>query len=203
MTFLTLLRAKALIWKNDLLRMKGRQRISTLIFGVLTLYLGSAILRGEIELFRALESGIPGASQGILTSVLSSLITFAFFWGIGTMLSQLYLSSDLELLLAAPIHPLHIYLLKLLEGIQTLVFPGVLAIATWVSYGIAMKSSWGYYLLASLGFICLLVLLVAAAMSFIMLVVGLMPARRAQELICAALDPRRRRDLGRLDALLE
>ena len=182
MTFAVLLRAKTLIWKNDLLRMKGRQRLSAFVFAAFTIYLALAILRGEVELFRALENGFPGASEGFLASVLASLITFAFFWGIGTMLSQLYLSSDLELLLAAPIPPRDIYLLKLLEGIQTLVLPGALAVTAWVSYGIAMKSSWGYYLLASLGFVCLLVLLVAAAMSFIMLVVGLIPARRAQEL---------------------
>jgi hypothetical protein len=182
MTLVVLLRAKALIWKNDLLRMNRRQQFSTLVLVVFTVYLASMILRGEVELFTALQSAFPGASQSFLTSILSSLVTFAFFWGIGTMLSQLYLSSDLELLLAAPVAPLSIYLLKLLEGMQTLVFPGALALTAWVSYGVALKSSWAYYLLASVGFLCLLVLLVAAAMSFIMFVVGLMPARRAQEL---------------------
>jgi len=177
-----LLKAKALIWKNSLFRMTNRQRVGNLAFLVLIAYFASFVFRGMVSVFRALEGAAPQASQALLTSAMSGLVAFAFFWGIGIMLSQLYLASDLELLLAAPIPPLSIYLLKLLEGLQSMALPALLALASLIAYGVAIGGAWPYYVLVLCGYLCLLALIAATSMTLIMIIVRFIPARRAQEL---------------------
>lgn len=182
MALWSLLRVKALIWKNGLFRMTNRQRVGNLAFLVLIAYFASFIFRGMVSVFRALEGAAPQVSQALLTSSMSGLVAFAFFWGIGIMLSQLYLASDLELLLAAPIPPLNIYLLKLLEGLRSMVLPALLALTALIAYGVAADASWLYYVVMLVGYLCLLALIAATSMTLIMIIVRLIPARRAQEL---------------------
>ncbi len=182
MALWSLLKAKALIWKNGLFRMTNRQRMGTLAFLALIAYFAFFVFRGMVSVFRALEGAAPQASQALLTSSMSGLVAFAFFWGIGIMLSQLYLASDLELLLASPIPPLGIYLLKLLEGLQSMALPALLALASLIAYGVATSASWLYFVVVLFGYLCLLVLVAATSMTLIMIIVHLIPARRAQEL---------------------
>ena len=204
MNLVILLRAKALIWKNNLLRMKPRQRFGLLAFLIFILYISAAILRGGVQLFTVLGEMDPGAAQGVLASLFSGLIVFSFFWGAGITLSQLYLSSDLESLVgrAAPSVE-HLCALAAERGMQNLVFPALISLVFFLAYGVAFNSSVGYYLLALLGFVCLLFLPQVAAMALIMLAVSLIPARRAQEIYALLWTLVGGDDLGRLDAHLE
>jgi hypothetical protein len=135
-----------------------------------------------LGLFELLQAGPPGATQAFMTTILSGLVAFALFWGVGTLLSQLYISSDLELLLAAPVPPGTIYALKLVEGVQTLIFPGLMSLSCIVAYGMISGASWLYYLLGVMGFLCLALLLTAVAMAVVMFVVRLLPATRVREI---------------------
>jgi len=182
MTTWALLRTKALIWKNGLLRGTRRQWLSRLAFLAFIAYLAYELFGYLVRLFALLENLSPGASQGFLATTLSSLISFALFWGMGMTLGQLYLSSDLELLLAAPILPFNLYLLKLVEGLQAISLPGVLSLGCLLAYGAALQSSWIYYVVAAAGFLSLLVLVSALSMAIIMLIVRWLPAHRAQEM---------------------
>ena len=177
-----LLRIKFLIWKNTLLRRPGRQRLSYLVFLVAIGYLAVGVFRGIIYLFTMLQASAPQASGAFLTSTLSGLVTIAIFWGLGTTLSVLYTSSDLELLMSAPIPPRTVYAIKLLESLQSLLLPSLLSLSCIVAYGVAAGASWPYYVLALLGFAGLLLLLAALSMLAIMLVVRIIPAQRTREI---------------------
>ena len=179
---LTLLRLKAQIWKNSVFRAPGRRRWRRILGYGVSVYLGWLVFQGILGLFQVLQEGPAGAAQAFMTTVLSGLIAFALFWGVGSLLSQLYISSDLELLLAAPLRSRTVYLLKLLEGVRTLLFPGLMSLSSIVAYGVVSGASWAYYLLGILGFLCLAVLLTAVAMALVIFVVRLLPASRAREI---------------------
>ena len=181
MILLAPLRAKALIWKNTLLRRTRREQLSLVAFLVLTGYLAVGLFRGIVGLFEIL-AGAPGAAaEAFLTTLLSGLVTLALFWGLGAILNQLYVSSDLELYLAAPVPPRAVFLLKLVEGMGSLVLPSALSIACLLAYGKTSGGAWTYYVLAAVGFLCLTALLTAATMTIVMLMVRVLPARRTRE----------------------
>ncbi len=176
-----LLRAKALIWKNTLFRRSPRQHLGYLAFIVAVGYLAAGVFRGIVYLFNALQDAAPQAAGAFLTSVLAGLVTIAIFWGLGSTLALLYTSSDLELLMSAPIPPRSVYALKLLESVQSLLLPSLLSLSCIIAYGVSVGASWPYYPLALLGFACLLFLLAALSMLAIMLIVRVLPAQRTRE----------------------
>ncbi|NLS79790.1 MAG: hypothetical protein GXY76_21295 [Chloroflexi bacterium] len=177
-----LLRAKALIWKNTLFRRSRRQQLGYLAFLALVGYMAVGIFRGITYLFTTLQGAAPEAASAFLTSVLAGLVTIALFWGLGSTLGLLYTASDLELLMSAPVPPLTVYALKLLESVQSLLLPSLLSLSCLVAYGVAIGAAWPYYLLALLGFVALLLLLSALSMLAVMLVVRFLPAQRTREI---------------------
>jgi len=182
MTAWILLRTRALILKNTLLRRSRRENLRVLAALIAFGYLAVAIFQGTVRLFELLASSGQGAAEAMLATTFSGLVTFALFWGIGYILNQLYVSSDLELLLAAPIPPRTVYGFKLVEGMQSMLLPGALSAASLLAYGAATGGDALYYVLALVGFGALLALLASLAMVAVMLMVRVLPAQRTREI---------------------
>ena len=124
-----LLKSKLQLWKNELLRADRHRQISRLVWYGLGIYLFINIVKGSSGLLAILD-GIALVSQpAVLTSLFSTLITFTLLWGLGGLLGQLYLNSDLELLLAAPIRRRDLFLLNVSESIRSVLLPAALALA--------------------------------------------------------------------------
>jgi hypothetical protein len=104
------------------------------------------------------------------------------FWGLGPILNQLYLRSDLELLLVAPISHRAIFLTKFLDALQTVLFPSLLGLASLWAFGAAHRSPWLYYPLATLAWLITVSLAVLICMLLVMIIMRFLPTRRAQEL---------------------
>lgn len=178
-----LLRSKFQIWKNGILRGGRRRQVSYLIWYGLAIYLFVAIVSGTRELFEMLGVVAPAAAPAVLTAAFSGLITFALFWGVGSVLGQLYLNSDLELLLAAPLRRWEIFVLKLLEGAWAALMPALIALAALLGYGIAQRATILYYVWAVLALLALLAMIVALSMLLVMGILRIVPAKRARELL--------------------
>ncbi len=176
-----ILKQKALVWRNSLWRASSRQRTSRLILYGFGAFLVWGLFRSLRSAYLALVQTLPAAADGLLASALSGLAFFTFFWGLGTMLSQLFLSSDLELLMVAPIRRRDIYVVKLLEGVWGTLIPAIMTLTSLLAYGAAFGASLAYYLLALAVTACLLLLLTAVGMAIVLLIVRIVPPGRARE----------------------
>ena len=176
-----LLWQKASVRRNELFRGSWRQRIGRLLgllFGAVFIYFVYVISKA---LFAWLDLHMPGAAPALIATSFSGLAAFALFWGVGGVMTDLYLATDLELLMAMPVPRGAIFWLKLFEAMWRSVVPALIAVTTLGAYGVAAGVDWTYYVALVLVLFLLLTLLAAASMILVMLLMRLVPARRARE----------------------
>jgi ABC-2 type transport system permease protein len=169
-------------YRNSLVRGSWRRRmgwLAGLILGGVFIFF---VFTASLAVFRLLLFAKPEAVPGVVAGGFTLLLSFALFWGMGTALSDLYLSSDLELLLTAPIKRRDIFWLKLVSEMWQTGAAALISIAILVAYGVAAGVQWSYYLVAAVVWLLVLASVVAAAMILVMLLMRLMPARRAREI---------------------
>ena len=177
-----LLWQKALIRRNELLRGSWRKRIGWLAGIAAAAFFMYFVFTVSLVLFEYLLAFDPTAIRGLIAGGFTILTTFALFWGIGTVLSDLYLSSDLELLLTAPVPRHDIFWLKLLGAMWQSTGPALIPVAILVAYGVASRARPDYYLGAAVALLLLITILAAVSMALVMLLMRFMPARRAREI---------------------
>jgi len=178
-----LLKSKFQIWRNNIFRSGLRRKITYVVWYGLSLYLFALILLWTRKLFVEVARLAPAAPAGVLGALFSGLITFALFWGLGNVLTQLYLASDMELLLTAPVRRWDVFVIKLLEAIWAALTPAALALAALLGYGWAQGAGALYYIWAVLALLALLALVVSLSMLLVMLIMRVVPAKRARELL--------------------
>jgi ABC-2 type transport system permease protein len=101
-----------------------------------------------------------------------------------TALSTFFLSKDLELLVASPADPLHIYWARLTEsGINSSWMVVLLLIPLVAAYGVVYEAGPGFYLLAGTAVALLLVLPAVVGAASTLLLVNIFPARRTRDLL--------------------
>ena len=171
----------AVVQRNGLLRGSWRKRIGWLAGVVLGILLAYVVFVAGVALFGWLLVFQPGTSEGLITGVFALLSAFALFWGIGSVLSELYMASDLELLLAAPIPASDIFWLKLLTAMWQNVVPALIPVTVLVAYGVAAGAGIAYFVATALVFMVMLAILAGAGMAVVILLIRVVPARRARE----------------------
>ena len=98
--------------------------------------------------------------------------------GIGDVMHQLYLASDLELLMIAPIRYRTIFMVKLLQCSRATLIPA-LGLGTFLfALGWAWNASLSYYLLSVLLILATMTLATAMIMIFVILLARLLPAQK-------------------------
>ncbi|MGQ9515865.1 MAG: putative ABC transporter permease subunit [Anaerolineae bacterium] len=177
-----LLRSKFYIWKNSLFRGGTRRVISRLVWYGLSIYLFVVVVQGTHKLFSLVRIFAPTAGGQLLNTFFAGLFTLALFWGIGTNLNQLFLRSDMELLLSLPIMRWDIFVLKLAEATWSNLTAGLLGVAAGIGFGWAAGVPWFYYPWLFIAVVMVLSMLVSLSMLLIMLTVRVLPARRARDL---------------------
>lgn len=177
-----LFQSKFIIWKNTLFRGGMRRLTPRLVWYGLSVYLFIMVVQGTQELFSLVLAFFPAGTGALLNTFFAGLFTIALFWGIGTNLNQLFLRSDMELLLSLPIARRDIFLLKLAEATWSVLLGGLLGMAAGIGFGWAAGAPWLYYPWLGLATLLLLAMLVSLSMLLIMLVVRILPAKRARDL---------------------
>jgi len=137
----------------------------------------NAVLRDYLALL-ASEHAVAGVASALPLS-LFFLALFALL-GVGDVIYQLYLASDLELLMAAPIPYRAIFLVKLVQCSRASLLPALGIALLLVAFGLAQEVAVVYYPLVLL--IVLLALLSTTAMAIIavILIARFLPARKVR-----------------------
>ena len=132
-------------------------------------------------------------SEQAVTIVASSLpyglflLLFFAVLGIGDVMHQLYLASDLELLMIAPIPYRTVFLVKLLQCSRATLVPALGFGAFLVALGLARGAAASYYLFVALLILAAMILATAAVMILVILLARLLPPQKTQSWMPVAL----------------
>jgi len=119
---------------------------------------------------------------GFVPMALIMLIFFMLF-GLSDTLQRLYLASDMDLLMAAPIPPRNLYLSRLLLCSQALWIPASFVGGVLLAFGQATRAPWVYYPLALGLLLAALLIFTATGMLVVIGLARIMPPRQARNLI--------------------
>jgi len=131
----------------------------------------SFVILGSDQAVTAIASSLPFA--------LSLLLVFAML-GVGDMMHQLYLSSDLELLMIAPIPRRTIFFVKLLQCSRATFIPALAIGAFLLALGLARGATLSYYLLIVLLILAAMLLTTVVVMTLVILLARLLPAQKTR-----------------------
>jgi len=182
----TLLAPKLWIRRNRIRRAEGGlgRRLLLVGLGVGFWILLFTLVHRVLLHFRGAE-GIGDVLAGKLLGMV--FLTFFFLLllsNVITALSTFFLARDLELLLAAPVDPLHLYAARLLESlINSSWMVGLLAVPLLGAYGFVYGAGPAYYGLALAVLGAFLVLPAVLGAGLTLGLVSLFPARRARDLL--------------------
>ncbi|CAN5680882.1 hypothetical protein BH23GEM11_BH23GEM11_21040 [soil metagenome] len=101
-----------------------------------------------------------------------------------TALSTFFLSRDLDLLMAAPVDPLHVYWARLVESMVNSSWMVVLLVVPLlVAYGVMYGAGAGFWLLAAVVLPAFLVLPAVVGSAVTLILANVFPARRTRDLL--------------------
>ncbi|GAC1685726.1 MAG: hypothetical protein NVS9B3_04030 [Gemmatimonadaceae bacterium] len=147
----------------------------SLIFAVLSRLLGY---------FKGVEEIGPLLAGKLLSVLLLSFVSILLLSNIITALSSFFLARDLDLLVAAPVDWLELYLAKLLETVVHSSWMVVLlAVPMFTAYGIAYHGGWLFPIIATVTFIPFLVIPGVIGSAATLLLVNIFPARRTRDIL--------------------
>jgi hypothetical protein len=112
---------------------------------------------------------------------------FAAVLGLADILYQLYLASDLELLMAAPVPNSAIFVVKLMQCSRVTLLPAILSGGLLTALGLARQAPAPYFLFAWLMLLGAMGTTTAAMMSLVILLGRWIPAQRARSWLPVAL----------------
>jgi hypothetical protein len=115
------------------------------------------------------------------------IFIFAAVVGLADILYQLYLASDLELLMVAPVPSLAIFVVKLIQCSRATLLTALLSGALLTALGMAREARAPYFLFAWLMVLSAMGTTTAAMMSLIILLGRWLPAERARSWLPVAL----------------
>ncbi|MBI2760342.1 MAG: hypothetical protein HYX51_02810 [Chloroflexi bacterium] len=180
--FVLLLRHRFRLWRNGLWR--GRGPAGRIVGGLGLVLLAVFVLlfvTGNTYLVTAtLRDRDPAQARASPAAILAAAMLFVLFSEVGLIIHHLYLASDLDLLLAAPVPLRSLFLLKLTESslLGGLAWP--VQIAALTGYGLAIGLPWTWYALAAAVSAGVIILGTAVSMTGVMLVMRVLPAGRVR-----------------------
>ena len=134
--------------------------------------------------FRSAEGIGDVLAAKLLGLILLTFLSVLLLSNVVTALSTFFLARDLEMLLAAPVDGVRLYLARLLETMLHSSWMVVLVLApVLVAYGWVYEGGVVYALVAAASLIGVLVLPAVAGAAVTLLLVNVFPARRARDLL--------------------
>lgn len=178
--YATLLRHRLRIaWAGFWRGRSAGARLGTLLAGLLgggaILFFVAAFAGATARSVRETDPALLGA---LLSALFGTLALFVLSTETSPILHQLYLSSDIDLLLAAPVPARSLFLLKLTQCALFGAVTGIVNVAALVGYGVATGGALPFYLMALPVIALVIVLVTAATMIVLMLLTRVAPAGR-------------------------
>ncbi|MBF6612723.1 MAG: hypothetical protein IVW55_06290 [Chloroflexi bacterium] len=184
-TWLLLMLRLQIGWNN----FKSRKLLPKVLTVIGALWVGGVLVA---------TSGVIGTFAGVLVSdnpdqhleallpgvILTAVTLLVLLTSFGTALGSLFLSSDLELLMSAPVNRRAVFASKLLDGmVWNYALLAATALPALISYGIAAQYGPLYYVAALLAVTGTPLLPVGLSAILVMLVARFAPARRVREVL--------------------
>jgi hypothetical protein len=119
------------------------------------------------------------AVASLFPTILFAILLFAIL-GIGDVMHQLYLASDLELLMTAPIHGRTIFLVKLFQCCRALLIPGLGFAVLLVLLGLARNTGPIYYLFIAIFLLAAMIMATSVVMIMVILLARLIPPQKVR-----------------------
>ena len=179
-----ILRPRFWVLDRRLRRLSARARV--VVVGLLLL-LGAGGGWGYGKLVATLSTEKGAAMSSAMMPMVLLMLLFFTLIGLGDTLHQLYLASDLELLMVAPVPYRAIFTVKLLECSRVVWLPGVLLGIVLVALGDAQGAPAIYYPLVVSLLLAAMLLVTAVSMGVVILLARLIPPQRVQQWIPAAI----------------
>jgi hypothetical protein len=147
-------------------------------------WLYNNLIRDSLSLLNSEQAATAIASS--LPFGLSLLLLFAML-GVGDVMHQLYLASDLELLMIAPLPYRTIFLVKLLQCSRATFIPALAFAGSLMALGLARGAAVSYYLLTVLLILAAILLTTAGVMMLVILLARWLPAQKTRSWMPAVL----------------
>jgi ABC-2 type transport system permease protein len=146
--------------------------------GVVGRVTGLLLRRGTVA---GLEPGLEGLFPGLVLSLIIFVLLLSSF---GVALGSLFLASDLDLLMAAPVDRRAVFVSKILDGMGWYyALVAALALPTLFAYGVALRFDPAYYVLTLFTVLVTPLLPAALGAVLVLLVARFAPARRVREVL--------------------
>ena len=194
-----LVRLRVLLAVSGLRRAKGRRRVGAVLVGLLIAVFAGFLLWVSWQLLGFLQSqdfrdAFSADPDQIIATVpvlvLTGLFIAVLLTSFGGLLQALYLTGDMDFLLATPVPIRAVFIAKLVQAVVP-VFALVSLFGLPVLFGVGLSGGYSplYYPLLLLAMVALALAASGLASLLVMLVVRVMPPRRAAEVIafCGAI----------------
>ena len=142
------------------------------------------VLYRVLRYFRGVEEIGPLLAAKLLGMALLAFGTILLLSNVITSLSTFFLARDLELLVAAPIDSIRLYLARLSETtLHSSWMVALMAVPIFAAYGIVYQGGWLFPPFAALVFVPFLVIPAVIGSAITLTLVTLFPARRTRDLL--------------------
>ena len=178
-----ILRGKMLVYLNAVRRAKGRRLIRLVALGLVSAALLVFAYYLAVQTFYALGIVAPGIQRSFISLIITGLVIFLLLTGVSTVLFQLYLSTDLNLLMTAPVPLRSIWVAKMIESLLGTGLPAVAGLLAVIAFGQASSAPFYYYPLAVLILLAGLSIVTAINSLIVMGIMRVVPPKRAREAV--------------------
>jgi ABC-2 type transport system permease protein len=142
------------------------------------------VLSRVLAYFRGVPEIGPLLAGKLLGLVLLSFLSILLLSNVVTALSSFFLAKDLDLLAAAPVDWLHLYLAKLGEtALHSSWMVAVMAVPIFAAYGAVYDGGWTFAPLVVVACLPLLILPAVVGSAVTVVLVNVFPARRTRDLL--------------------
>lgn len=190
MSLWKLIRYKLKIFAAIMIRGERRKKIARIVVAVLVAAGLSGFVAGAYAVFGALaqmESGGLIIAGAIVTLAFHALLLLAFVFDVGATVNIFFLSSDLTLLMAAPLPAMRVFILKYLEAMGSgSIVSCLVAIPMLLGFGLALGAPLWFYPAAALVLALFLSVPVSVGTLAGLLVSRYVPASRVKEILGVA-----------------
>ena len=174
------------LWWAYLIRSRKGSRLSIVGSSLGVLIFVTAAHFGAYGIFSLMERTQPGRAELYLPAIFGVVAAFGLVPILILTLSELYLQSDIDLLMASPIRLSELFASKFAGLVTATVgLVGLLFLSILTGYARASDVAPIFYVAALLLIAVITILLSAIDMSLVMLAARIMPAKRVQGLIIA------------------
>jgi ABC-2 type transport system permease protein len=177
-------------WRSALVRSREEHtdsRARFLLLGFIALLFWVAVFGiafRVLRYFRSVEEIGNLMAGKVLDVILLAFLTILLLSNIITALSTFFLAKDLDLLVAAPVGGVRLYLAKLAETVvHSSWMVALLALPIFTAYGIVYRGGFLYPFVALAAFIPYLILPAVVGTALTLFLVNVFPARRTRELL--------------------